>query len=341
MARLTLEEIGRMAGVSRSTVSRVINGQPGVSDDAKARVLEIIDETGFRPNSAARSLVSNRTGVLGLVIPSSVQNLFADPYFGTLIQGITRAANAAEQTLSLFLFENEREEVEMYPRVIANGILDGLIVTATKMDDPLVERMVSAGTNFVMVGRPDRHAIPSVDVSNRSGAHEATTHLIEHGYSDIALIAAPSNSTTGIDRRLGFLDAMADAGRDVPSERIAEGDFTERGGHQAMIDLLRSRPRGVFCASDSMAIGAIQAISEAGLDCPGDIAVVGFDDLVQPRQGPGLTTVAQPVRQTGEEAVSLLLDVIEAESAPESRVLPTELRIRTSCGCSEESDRPM
>ena len=337
MERLTLEEIGRMAGVSRSTVSRVVNEQPGVSEEAKQRVLEIIDETGFRPNSAARSLVSNRTGVLGLVIPSSVHSVFADPYFGRLIQGITSEANALEQTLSLFLFEDEREELEMYPRVVSNGLLDGLIVTATKMDDPLVARMAAGGTRFVMVGRPDRPGVPYVDVTNRGGAREATRHLIGHGHTEIALISAPSNTTTGVDRRLGFFDAMAEAGLDTPTHRICEGDYTEQGGFDAMAQLLESPPRAVFCASDSMAAGAIRAITGAGLECPADIAVVGFDDLSERFSSAlGLTTIAQPVRATGREAVKLLLDVIDAggESA-ERRLLPTELRVRSSCGCDE------
>lgn len=333
--RLTLEEIGRLAGVSRSTVSRVINGHEDVSDDVKERVLQVVEDTGYRPNRAARSLVSSRTGLLGLVIPSGLHNLFQDPYFGRLVQGITRAANAAEQTLSLFLFEDRREEIELYDRVIANGMVDGVLVTATSMQDPIAERMQRDGTPFVMIGRPDSDAVPHVDVDNRGGTVAATNHLVEHGRRRLATIAGPSNTTTGVDRRNGFLEAAAAAGIDVPSGRVAEADFTARGAYDAMTRLLEHEPDSVFCASDTMAVGALAAIRDAGLSCPDDVALVSFDGLVEAHQTtPPLTTVAQPVQRTGEEAVGLLLDVLDKEpEEPPRIILPTELVVRSSCGC--------
>ena len=335
--RLTLEEIGRLAGVSRSTVSRVINGHADVSDDVKKKVLQVVEDTGYRPNRAARSLVSSRTGLLGLVIPSGLHNLFQDPYFGRLIQGITRAANAAEQTLSLFLFEDRSEEIELYERVIANGMTDGVIVTATTMQDPVVARMLQDGTPFVMVGRPDADGIPYVDVDNRDGAREATEHLIGHGRRRLGTIAGPSNTTTGVDRRTGFLDATATAGIPVPSALVQEADFTSKGAFDAMNALLPGEPDAVFCASDTMALGALAAIEAAGLSCPGDIAVASFDGLVEAHETtPSLTTVAQPVLRTGEEAVRLLLDVLaEDPEEPPRTLLPTELVVRSSCGCEE------
>lgn len=335
MARLTLEQIGRIAGVSRSTVSRVINKQGDVSADVRQRVLDVIAETGFQPNRAARSLVSRRSGVLGLVIPSSVHSLFEDPYFGRLIQGITSAANEAEQTMTLFLFEDEAEEMDRYPRVMADGLLDGLIVTATHIGNPLVKRMMADTTNLVMVGRPDSGDIPCVDVDNRNGAAVATRHLLDHGYRDIALIAAPSDTTTGVDRRAGFGDAMTEAGIEVPASRMVEGAFTEASGFKAMEQLLIDPPQAVFCGSDTMALGAMRALTQAGLRCPDDIAITSFDGLVDnfPVTTP-LTTIVQPVWEAGEEAVRLLLKVIAAgERLHERRLLPTELRVRASCGC--------
>lgn len=333
--RLTLEEIGRLAGVSRSTVSRVINGHADVSADVKERVLEVVRDTGYRPNRAARSLVSSRTGLLGLVIPSGLHNLFQDPYFGRLIQGITRAANAAEQTLSLFLFENREEELELYERVIANGMVDGVLVTATSMQDPVVERMERDGTKYVVIGRPDAEGAAFVDVENREGARLGTEHLISHGARRLATITGPSNTTTGLDRRNGFLDAAADAGIEVSSNLVAEADFTSAGAYRAMTGLLDSRPEAVFCASDTMAIGALGAIEAAGLRCPDDIAVVSFDGLVEAHQTtPSLTTVAQPVQDTGQEAVRLLLRLLDQEpEEPPRTILPTELVVRSSCGC--------
>ena len=336
--RFTLEKIGELAGVSRSTVSRVINGQRDVSEEVRTRVLETIERTGYRPNQAARTLVSSRSQVLGLVIPSSVHNLFADPYFGRLIQGITKAANRAEQTLSLFLFEDEREELDLYPRVVANGLLDGLIVTATKMADPLVQCLLDDDTNFVMIGRPDSNRISYVNVENESGARLATHHLLGHGAATIGAILPPSSTTTGVDRRTGFLAAMNEAGRAVPEGLMVEGDFTEESGYEGMSRLITQGVDAVFCGSDTMAIGALEALADAGVRCPEDVRVVSFDGLLDARQtDPPLTTVRQPVRQTGEEAVNMLLEILDdGDSLPRSRIFPTELTIRSSCGCPEQ-----
>ena len=335
--RLTLEEIGRLAGVSRSTVSRVVNDHPEVSPEVKRRVLATIEETGYQPNRAARSLVSRRSGLMGLVIPSGVRNVFQDPYFGRLIQGITGAANRAALTMSLFLFEDRREELDLYPRVIANGMLDGVIVTATSTADPLIDLMLRDRTPFITVGRPDQDGIAHVDVANRDGAAEGTRHLIGHGRRALATIAGPSNTTTGIDRRNGFLDAAAEAGIEIDSRRVVEADFTEAGAYQAAERLLAHPPDAIFCASDTMARGALRAIAAAGLQVPDDIAVVSFDGLVEAHEtSPPLTSVAQPVRRTGEEAVRLLVALVEGRAEPAERIiLPTELIVRRSCGCSD------
>lgn len=334
MARLTLEEIGRLAGVSRSTVSRVVNGHPSVSPEVQKRVLAVIEETGYRPNSAARSLVSRRSGLIGLVIPSDVHSVFVDPYFGRLVKGVTGAANRHEQTLSLFLSEDEREEMEAYRRVVANGMADGVIVTATRMGNPLVERMRADRTPFVMVGRPDVPGIPHVDVENRAGSALAARHLIDHGRTNLALLAAPSNTTAGIDRRFGFLDATSAAGLPVTANRIVEGDFSEQSGYDTMMRLLDAQPDAVFCASDTMAKGAMRALIDAGVSVPDDVAVVSFDGLVGENETrPSLTTVAQPVVETGVAAVEMLLEVLDGQRPEHGIVLPTALVLRRSCGC--------
>ncbi len=153
-ANLTLEDIGRLAGVSRSTVSRVINHHENVKPDVRQRVLEVIGRTGYTPNAAARSLVSGRTGLVGLVIPSRVHSLFEDPYFGRLIQGISSASNRSGMSLSLFLLESESDEEALFPRVANPGFLDGLIVTATRMRDPLLAQLAFSELPVVVIGRP-------------------------------------------------------------------------------------------------------------------------------------------------------------------------------------------
>ena len=333
---LTLEDIGRLAGVSRSTVSRVINDQASVRPDVRARVQEVITRTGYSPNVAARSLVSGRSGVIGLVIPSRVHSLFEDPYFPRLIQGISAASNQSGNTLSLFLFQNEEEESEIYPRVVTSGVLDGLIITATRMADPLLARMAGGEIPIVMVGRPDSEGISYVDVDNRGGARNAAAHLCDLGYQRIGLISAPISTTAGVDRLDGFVEGLAIRGMALPPTLRADGDFSETGGYQAMQQLIPDKPDAVFVASDTMAVGALRALRDAGVRVPQDMALMGFDGLpASENSTPALTTVRQPVAETGARAVQILSKLVSGgATAPYVEILPVELIVRESCGAS-------
>lgn len=331
---LTLEDIGRLAGVSRSTVSRVINDQASVSPDVRERVQEVIQRTGYTPNVAARSLVSGRSGVIGLVIPSRVHQVFEDPYFSRLVQGITAASNRTGTTLSLFLFQNEEEESELYPRVVASRFLDGLILTATRMSDPLLARVPTGEIPIVMVGRPDVEGLSYINVDNRGGALHAASHLCGLGYERIGLIGAPVSTTAGLDRLSGFVEGLAMCGKALLPELRSDGDFSQASGYRAMKKLLPGRPDAVFVASDTMAIGALQALREEGIRVPQEIALMGFDGLPSSETAvPALTTIRQPVTQTGARAVHLLNDLVNGVSiAPVVEILPVELVVRESCG---------
>ncbi len=330
--RLKLEDIGRMAGVSRSTVSRVINDEPNVSPEARARVDEVIRRTGFTPHAAARSLVSRRSGILGLVIPSRVHDLFEDPYFARLIRDVTVAGNTAGTTLSLFLFQTEEEEREIYPRVVESGFVDGVLITATRIGDPLLTRMRASSMPIVMIGRPDTDGVSYVDVDNRGGARRVAEHLVDLGRQRIAMIAAPANTTTGADRHLGFVDGLTERGVVADPELRVVGDYSEASGYEGMKSLLAERPDAVFAASDAMAIGAMRAIREAGLAIPDDIAVAGFDGFTASEStDPPLTTVRQPVDATAQHAVRLLNRLIDGEiHEPTAEVVPVELLPRRS-----------
>ncbi len=339
---LTLEDIGRLAGVSRSTVSRVINGQANVNPSVRSRVQEVIQRTGYTPNVVARSLVSGRTGVIGLVIPSRVHSLFEDPYFSRLIQGISAASNRAGNTLSLFLFQNEEEESALYPRVVTSGVLDGLILTATRMADPLLARMAVGEIPLVIVGRPDVDGISYVDVDNHGGAMLAAGHLVDLGYQRIGIVSAPTSTTAGVDRLNGFVEGLALRGMPLHPDLRADGDFSEESGYQAMRRLIPHRPDAVFAASDTMAVGALWALQEAGLRVPHDVALMGFDGLpASEKSNPALTTVRQPVTDTGARAVQMLNDLVTgAATSPVVEVFPVELVVRESCGAMLASSRP-
>jgi LacI family transcriptional regulator len=340
--RLKLEDIGRMAGVSRSTVSRVVNGETSVRPEVRERVEAVIRETGYSPNAAARSLVSNRTGVIGLVIPSRVHSLFEDPYFARLIQGVTLGSNQAGVTLSLFVAQTEDDERELYPRVVESGFLDGVIITATRMGDPLVARMASRQIPLVMVGRPDLAEVSYVDVDNRDGARQAARHLVGIGASRIGMIGAPTNTTAGTDRLEGFVAELDEHGRELEPDLLVEGDFSEPSGHAAMHVLVERGVDAVFAASDTMALGALRAAHDLGVDVPGDVAVVGFDGFGgSQRSLPPLTTIEQPVSDTAGRAVELLLALVSGvQTSPTSVVLPVQLIERQSTARSSLGVRP-
>jgi LacI family transcriptional regulator len=335
MSKLTLEEIARLSGTSRSTVSRVINNQPHVKPHIRERVLEIVAETGYHPDPAARSLAGRRTGVIGLVVPRAVGALFTDPYIPRLLQGITQACNARDYTLSLFLLQTIEEEAKLHPRILRTQLFDGVIIQASQMGDPLIGQMVEHEVPFVMIGRPlDSSRVSFVNADNVGGAHIAVSHLIQLGYQRIATITGPQNTTAGVDRRQGYLDALQARGRIIDNKLIVESDFTEHGGFTAMHRLLAQQPDAVFVASDTMALGVLRALRQAKISVPDDIAMVSFDGLpTSATSEPPLTTVRQPILRIGTKVVETLIDILtHGLEPPRHIVMPNELVIRASCG---------
>ena len=329
---LTLDKIAEVAKVSRSTVSRVINNDPNVSEKTRTRVQEVIRQLNFQPNRAARSLAGGRTHVLGLVIPMGVSRLFTDPYFPILIQSVSSTCNARDYSIMLWLAEPEYER-KMISQILYNGLMDGIIVSSMLLDDPLVKALIAGRLPFILVGRsPGDECACTVDVDNLDGARQAVTHLLNNGRRRIATITGPQTMIAGRDRLEGYLTALQKSALTPGPEWIVDGDFTEAGGYNAARQLLPHRPDAIFAASDSMAFGALRALQEANLRVPEDIALVGFDDLpFAAHTNPPLTTVRQPIQNTGVLAVEALIDRIENPDAePRQAILPTELVIRAS-----------
>jgi LacI family transcriptional regulator len=338
MPSLTLEDIARQAGVSRSTVSRVVNDSPNVREDVRKRVLNVIHETGYHPNAAARTLVSQRSWTLGLVLPQSVSSFFTDPYYPHLIKGIAQACNQNNYTLALFLVSSKEDEDKIFARIARRGLLDGVLVQSGHQGDQrIIGKLVDAGIPQVIVGRPFRSDnVSFIEVNNVKSAANAVMHLIRLGYKRIATITGPLRSAAGVDRKSGYIEALTSRGFNIDENLIIEGDFSEAGGYYAMKKLLPVKPDAVFAASDIMAIGAIHAVREAGLQVPGDIAFVGFDDLpLAALSDIQLTTVRQPVIKFGIQAVELLIDLINIGiDQPRHIFMDTELVVRDTCGAS-------
>lgn len=336
MTDLTLEDIARQAGVSRSTVSRVVNQSPDVSEDVRTRVLRVIERTGYQPHAAARALASQRSLTIGLLLPQSVNSFFTDPYFSHLTKGIAQACNQANYTLALFLVSTKADEEKIFPRLSRPGFVDGVIVqSGPHGEQAIISRFLDAKLPMVIAGRPFRtDNVSYIDVDNLNGAYTAVSHLIQLGRKRIGLIGGPTDSTAGIDRKEGYLRALRERGREPEECLLAEGDFTEVGGYYSMQRLLPAKPTAIFAASDVMALGAMRAAREAHLRIPEDIAFVGFDDLpMSTFSDLHLTTVRQPVVQFGAKAVDILIDLIEhGIDPPRHIIMGTELVIRGSCG---------
>lgn len=333
----TLDEVAKLAGVSRATVSRVINNRPNVRPEVREKVWQAVRDSSYRPHAVARSLVTRRTGIVGVVIPETVSTLFADPFFPLLLRGATQACNTHQRQLMLVLLSDPTGEHEMYQRVLRNGYLDGVIVASATIGDPLVPLMLRDGIPFVSVGRHPDQRVHIVDVDNVGGGRAAVEHLIRLGHRRIATIAGPRDMTSGQDRLEGYRQALRAHRIPLDEQLIFYGDYTEAGGMLAMQRLLPTNPTAVFVASDTMAVGALKWLHQAGQRVPEDIALVGFDDIpIASAIAPPLTTVRQPIVRLAALAIEALVGILEdepaAQSPPQRIVLPTELVVRESCG---------
>ncbi len=336
----TLEEIAKLAGVSRSTVSRVVNDHPHVRNGVRERVWEVIHETGYQPHAAARSLVTRRSRIVGVIIPEALTTLFTDPFFSHLLSGVTQTCNSKRYDLMLSLFNYPVGQKEMYQRVVRSGHLDGVVVASARMDDPLIARLLEDGVPFVMVGRHPDERVHYVDTDNVAAARMAVEHLIRQGHRRIGTITGPLNMTSGEDRLAGYRQALEAYQLPVDDGLIVEGDFTEAGGMAAARRMLSFSVTAIFAANDIMAVGALKVLREMDSRVPQDVALVGFDDVpLAAAVEPALTTVRQPIERMGSMAADLLLNMLEnppEEQAPAHRIiLPGKLVIRGSCGALE------
>jgi DNA-binding LacI/PurR family transcriptional regulator len=317
---VTLDEVARVAGVSRATVSRVVNRVATVDEGIRRTVEGAISATGYLPNRAARSLVTRRAGSIALVLPEQ-SRMMGDPFFVQIVSGVTSVVRAGGVHLVLMMADVDTNEHVLAD--LRQGRLDGVILIYTQPDDPLPAALVEAHLPVVMSGRPDRPLLISyVDVNQFAGATMVAEHLVARDCRRIATISGPADSTAGQDRLTGFRDAMAAHGR--PDVVAVEGDFTREGGAAAMERLLVECPDldGVFIASDLMAQGALAVLRRHGRRVPEDVAVVGFDDSsAAVACDPPLTTVRQPVEEMAAEMARLLLRQIERSDVPTSSVV--------------------
>jgi DNA-binding LacI/PurR family transcriptional regulator len=328
----TLDTVAAEAGVSRATVSRVINGSPRVSAEVKTAVQAAIQALGYVPNRAARSLAMRRTDSIALVMREPDATVLNDPYLGNIIIATSQTLVGTGVQLVLVNAQNNAEHAQLADYV-RSGHVDGVLLASMHDDDPLPRVLLEAGIPTVVGGRPARTlpGLSYVDCDNVGGAQLAAEHLLAAGRHRIATIAGPQDMTAGIDRLAGFREALTAAGH--RPDRVAHGDFTRESGQRAMVSLLAQHPDldGVFAANDMMAAGALRVLRDAGRTVPADVSVVGFDDIELARHTePPLTTIHQPIVEQARTMTELLLTQIGGDPVSDPVILPTELVERES-----------
>jgi DNA-binding LacI/PurR family transcriptional regulator len=329
----TLEDIAKLAGVGRGTVSRALNDSPQVSDRARAAVHQAVAELGYVRNRAARSLVTGRTDSVALVVSESEERFFSEPYFARAVRGVSSQMASSPRQLLLTMVQSpeDRQRLEGY---LTQQHVDGVMLLSLHGADPLPEQLEERGMPTVVGGRPlDRVPVAFVDVDNAGGAEAAVAHLAAKGRRRIVTIGGPLDMAAGRSRIEGFRKGLRRAGLPYKRALAEHGDFTPRSGSLAMAALLERVPDldAVFAASDSMAEGAMRMLKDSGRRVPEDVAVVGFDDsLTATATDPELTTVHQPVEELGRRMAQVLAARIDGVDVQLQVVLDTHLVVRGS-----------
>jgi DNA-binding LacI/PurR family transcriptional regulator len=341
--RPRIADVAREAGVSKTAVSFAFNSPDRLSPDTAQRIREIAEELGYRPHPVARMLTQRRTLSLGVLTPQALSVVFSNPFFGAFTEGV--ALVAEESGYALHFISPVHGSLA---RAVARATVDGVVAVGLSEQHPEIEQIRRSGLPIVMV---DSSALPdhsSVDVDDEGGARSAAEHLLSLGHRDFVVIGVeppPGHSSIleGVmgRRLMGYRSALAARGIELEDDRIVVGPATIDAGVAAFTRLWQRglHPTAVLVMSDAIAVGVLRAARDLGLSIPGDLSVVGFDDIdLAVHSNPALTTVHQPIRRKGEEAVRLLLTVVERRdlAKPEHRRLQTRLIVRGSTARAPE-----
>jgi len=340
MGRATQRQVASEAGVSRTTVSLVLNEVPDahISAETKRRVLDAARRLEYYPDAAARRLASGKTRTIALVWHRAPDRTYRDAFLPGLLEGISRAARRFGYQV-LFRPVEVDEAQGSYVELVRGRHTDGLILSGPRYDDTYVRGLHQEGFPIVLHGRLGDADIPSVDVDNVQGASTAVSHLLELGHRRIGIVTnAPLAYAASRQRLEGYRTALADAGLPYEEDLVRQGNFDEESGYAAIHELmaLDEPPTAVFVASDMVAMGALRALHEAKVRVPQEVALVGFDDITASRFiTPALTTIHVPTFGLGWGAAELLIRIIDDDRPHDTHVrLDTELVIRETCGAS-------
>ena len=333
MSRTTINDIAALAGVSKGTVSRVLNGHPRVSERSQEAVWQAVTQTGYRANVHARSLATGRNNAIALLIAAASDQLFNDPTFAELIEGVRDGLLDSDLSLVILMGGSETEDYRTVSYIKA-GHVDGIIHLNPYLDDPIIPELADSVLPVVLCGpRPDLPQLPRnlswVSADDQGGTLQALEHLAQRGARTIATIAGEPRGVAAALRLATYREWL---GERYSPDLVAHGDNPTASGEQAMALLLDRRPDidAVFCASDRMALGALRVAAQRGRRVSEDLMIVGFDDHpMAAASEPALTTVRQPIRAIGRGAVEMLISALRGER-PAEQIYPTELIIRES-----------
>jgi DNA-binding LacI/PurR family transcriptional regulator len=320
--RATINDVAAVAGVSRGTVSRVLNSEAYVSDAAKKAVEHAIEQVGYVRNTAARNLVTRQSHAIGLIVHEPHSLFLEDPNIGSILLGTNSVLSDADYQLVSLVIDSERDSHRV-AEYLTGGFVDGVIIVSARAHDPIAKVVSQIGIPAAFVGHPvDIEGIPYVGIDNFSAAKAITTRLLQTGRSTIGMIAAGLDRDSGQDRVAGFAAAMGDAYD--PALVVKVPLYAHASGMEGMRELLARAPRvdGVFAASDAIAAGVLDVLREVGRTVPGDVGVVGFDDSAwATRAQPPLSTVHQPAGQLGRRAAESVLAQIRGEAVDSAGTL--------------------
>lgn len=336
--RVTIKEVAKTAGVSTATVSRVLNKVGRVDEHTRRRVQEAAKELNYIPDALGRSLSTRRTEALGMLLPDLYGEFFSD-----VIRGADETAQQHRFHLLVSSAHNNREKIATTLQMM-KGRVDGVVIMSPHIDAATLNANLPKNLPVVLLNSQIKDdAFDSINIDNFDGARQMVQHLVEHGHRQIAIIKGTQENLDAQERLAGFYQAMRDAGINPSDSSVINGDFSDASGYDAAKKImgLSPRPTAIFASNDSMAIGALSALREAGVAVPQEIALAGFDDIPIARYlTPALTSVHVPIRDLGAIAIQQLLHVIREKNHhhQEHRLLPTTLAIRESCGCAKATN---
>lgn len=341
--KITLKDIAKESGYSVTTVSRALGGYDDVNEQTRSHIIAIANALGYHPNLIARQLQSQRTYTIGMVIPTKAR-CAEDDYFSTLLKGVMQVAAENQYDVLVSAQLPENDEMDAYRKIVGGNRVDGVIVTRTYRHDARIAYLEQVGHPFVVAGRlsPDEEStFPYIDMDSQAGIQLMVAHLVKQGRHHIGLLLSPDELAFTPYRLAGYREGLAAAGLPYRPAYVAQADLNRDGGQQAAGQLLDATPSltALIACNDLMAIGAMQAVQERGLQVGGDIAIGGFDDIPVARHTiPALTTIRQPICEIGEQLTRMLLRLINQEPLEQPGVvLEPTLMIRASSGSTENT----